>query len=388
VTRRTAWLNLFVFAPVQVLLLSHLHAADWPRFRGPHGNGISDEELTLLPDGPQQIWETSVGDGYSSLAIRDGRLYTVGRRPGSAGVLHCLDAATGKSIWEDVIGCWYQVSTPTVDKGRVYVLSTPGSKPVTSCYDAATGVVLWRRELPAVAQIRGYGYAGSPLLWEDLVILNIGTGLALQRNTGAVVWQHEGLAGLATPVPYLEGGQSRVLIFGGKALFARDARTGRELWSIPWQTRLAANCCDPIYHDGKVFVTTGYGKHAALFDVNTGRPRQLWKEEGSVLSSGFLWQGYLYCFIGKQFACLDFRTGKQQWTFPSGAGSVLMADEKLLLMGDTGKLTIAKLSSKSFRPVVQKQILEGITWTPAALADGKLYVRNREGKTICLRIGE
>ncbi|MFH1924828.1 MAG: hypothetical protein ABIP48_33680, partial [Planctomycetota bacterium] len=105
-------MNLFVFVPMLGLLLSHLPAADWPRFRGPHGNGISDEKLTLLPDGPQQIWETSVG----------------------------------------------------------------------------------------------YGYAGSPLLWEDLVILNVGTGLALQRNTGAVVWQHEGLAGLATPVLYLEGG--------------------------------------------------------------------------------------------------------------------------------------------------------------------------------------
>ena len=71
-----------------------------------------------------------------------------------------------------------------------------------------------------------------------------------------------------------------------------------------------------------------------------------------------------------------------------GAGSVLMADEKLILMGDTGKLTIAKLSSQSFRPIVQRQVLEGITWTPAALADGKLYVRNRTGKAICLRIGE
>ena len=96
------------------------------------------------------------------------------------------------------------------------------------------------------AQIRGYGYAGSPLLWEHLVILNVGTGLALDRDTGAVIWQHEGLAGLATPVLYLDRGQRRVLIFAGKAFFARDARTGGELWSIPWETRLAANETFPI----------------------------------------------------------------------------------------------------------------------------------------------
>ena len=281
---RSILLATSVIALMLGLLLSRPSAADWPRFRGPHGNGISDERLTLRPDGPRQIWEMSLGDGYSSLAIGDGRLYTVGRRPGHAGVLHCLDAATGKPIWEDVTGCSYQVSTPTVEKGRVYVLSTVENMPVASCYDAANGDILWRRELPTPAQSRPYGYAGSPLLCNDLVILNVGTGLALDRDTGELAWQHEGLAGLATPVRYVEGGTSRVLIFAGKAIFARDARTGRELWSIPWKTRLAANCCDPIYRDGKVFVTTGYGGKATLFDVGTGRPRQLWDAKGSGLS--------------------------------------------------------------------------------------------------------
>ncbi len=97
VTRRTAWFNLFVFVLMLGSLCSHVPAADWPRFRGPHGNGISEEELTLLPDGPHQVWEASVGDGYSSLAIQDGRLYTVGHRAGSEGVLHARNRA-GKVI--------------------------------------------------------------------------------------------------------------------------------------------------------------------------------------------------------------------------------------------------------------------------------------------------
>jgi len=238
------------------------------------------------------------------------------------------------------------------------------------------------------AQIRGYGYAGSPLLWNDLVILNVGTGLALRRNTGMVVWQHEGLAGFATPVLYLEGNQPRVLIFAGTALFAREAVTGRELWSIPWRTRLAVNCCDPIYHDGRVFITTAYGRHSALFEIGSGQPHQLWRGKGSMFSSGLLWQGHLYCFAGRQFACLDWRTGKQQWTFHSGAGSALLADGKLILLSGTGSLSIANASSQFFQPIVQEQILEGTTWTPPALTDGRLYVRNREGQAVCLAIGE
>lgn len=381
-------LRLSRFLFILALLQSHLLAADWSQFRGPHRNGISDEKLTLLSGGPEPIWEASVGDGYASLAIQNGRLYTAGRRAGQAGKLHCLDAVTGKPIWEVVNDCAYQVSTPTIENDRVYVLSTLENTPVVWCRDATSGEIRWRRELPLPEQVRAYGYAGSPLVWEDLVILNVGTGLALRQDTGAVVWSHEGLAGLATPVLYFADGKLRVLIFAGKALFARDARTGEELWSVPWETRLAANCCDPIYHDAKVFVTTGYGKNATLFDVTTGQPTQLWQEKGTVLSSGFFWQGYLYCFVGKQLACLDFRTGRQQWTFPSGAGSVLTADEKLVVLGDTGELTIAELSSREFRPIVQKQILEGITWTPPALVEGKLYARNRQGKVVCLRIAE
>lgn len=381
-------IRLLLVLPILAILSDDLVAADWPRFRGPHGNGISNEKLTLLPDGPELVWEAYVGDGYASLAIQDSRLYTVGRHPGQPGKLHCLDAATGKTIWEIVNDCSFQVSTPTIEDHCVYVLSTQQNRPVVCCHAGTSGEIRWRRELPVPAQLRAYGYAGSPLLWQDLVILNVGTGLALDRETGAVAWRHEGLAGLATPVLYFEDGKPCVLMFAGDSLFARDARTGKELWAIPWETRLAANCCDPIYHDGRLFLTTGYGKNATLFDVSTGQPRQLWHEKGTVLSSGVFWQGYLYCFVGKQFACLDFNTGSRQWTFRSGAGSVLMADGKLIVLGDTGELTIAELSSQEFRPIVQKEILEGITWTPPALVDGKLYVRNRLGKVVCLRIGE
>ena len=378
----------FLLLPILGLLASQLHADDWPQFRGPYRNGVSDEKLTLLPGGPRQIWEASVGDGYASLAVANGRLYTVGRLADQTGVLRCLDAATGRSIWEVATGCEYQVSTPSVADDRVYLLTSPEGKPAITCHDAKTGAIIWNRKMPAPDQIRGYGYAGSPLLCGELVVLNVGTGLALDRKTGAIVWHHQGLAGLATPVLYEEADRSRVLIFAGEMLLARDVLTGELLWSIPWKTRLAANCCDPIYHKGKVFVSSGYGREGVLFDVSTGKPRELWSVKGTVLSSGFLLDENLYSFAGKEFACLDFATGERRWAFRIGPGSVLLAGGKLILMSDQGELTIGELSSDSFVPIVQKQVLEGITWTPAALSDGKLYVRNREGKLVCIRIGK
>jgi hypothetical protein len=194
-----------------------------------------------------------------------------------------LDAATGKVLWRQTTGCWYQVSTPSLENGRVYLLSTPEDRPVATCHDGQTGKVIWRRELPKPAQTRSYGHAGSPLLWQGLMILNVAGGVALKQDTGEIAWQHEGRAGLATPVLYQENGKPRVLVFGGEALVAREARTGQALWSIPWKTELAVNACDPIFDDGKVFISSTYGKQAALFEmrdvgnVSGQQPAPRWK---------------------------------------------------------------------------------------------------------------
>jgi outer membrane protein assembly factor BamB len=179
------------------------------------------------------------------------------------------------------------------------------------------------------------------------------------------------------------------MIFAGEALIARDPRTGRELWSIPWKTELAVNACDPIYHDGTVFLTTDYGKHAALFDVNGREPRQLWKESGSSFSSGILRDGFLYCFTGTRLSCLEFETGTRRWAHPeAGRGSLLLAGDKLILLSDKGQLSVALISSRSFTPILQTEVLGGTTWVPPALADGKLYVRNTDGDLVCLRIAK
>ncbi|MDH3583071.1 MAG: PQQ-like beta-propeller repeat protein, partial [Phycisphaerae bacterium] len=356
-------------------------------FRGPAGNGIVPGKLKLLPQ-PRRLWKAPVGTGNASLIIQANRLYTVGKRPGKGMHLICLDTATGKLLWERQMDSWFADSSPTLDRGRLYLLCTYENKPVVYACSATDGKVLWQTKLSKPDGQRHYGHAGSPLLWQDLVIVNAGTGAALNRDTGAVVWQHEGLGGLATPVLYREKTQTGVLIFGGKSLHARDGRSGRELWSIAWKTNLAVNAGDPIYHNQRLFISTDYGKHAALFDVRTTTPKQLWKEQGSSFSSGFLWQGNLYCFTGGEFACLDFATGQKRWKGPHmGKGSAILADGKIILLSENGRLAIAPLSTDGFQPTIQEQIHGGTTWAPPSLVNGRLYLRNKEGQAICLQIG-
>lgn len=377
---------IMVFTALYVSVSAGNLNADWPRFRGPDGNGIVSTKLKLRVK-PQELWKASVGNGNASLIIRDGRIYTPGERSGGSVVLQCLSADTGKMIWEKRVDSWSADSSPTIVKDKGFFLAS-NQKPILYCFRLSDGEIIWRKELANATGERHYGHAGSPTLWRDLVIVNVGLGTALKQETGEIVWSHTGLSGLATPVLYDEKGQPAVMIFGGAALYAREANTGRELWSIPWQTELAVNACDPIYHDGKVFISTNYGKHAALFDLSARPPKQIWKQRGSSFSSGFIWNDHVFCFGGSEFSCFDL-AGNKKWDSPNvGGGSVVLADRTILLLNDKGTLLAAPASTETFEPQLETRIHGGTTWTPPSLVNGKLFVRNKDGSAVCLQISE
>jgi outer membrane protein assembly factor BamB len=372
---RPPWARLAVFAGIALLPVSVARAGDapdWPRFRGPHGNGIGAEQLTLLPE-PRQLWRGNVGKGNASVLVAGDRLFTVGNKERGGPMLSCLEADTGRVVWERPVETGCVDSSPLLLDGRLYVLCHLRT-PQLRCLDARDGAEVWSCDLPRVTGgERAYGHAGSPLPWQDLIVVNAGLGAAVDRRTGRVVWQHDGLPGLAMPVAFRHGGRDGVLIFGGKELVARDLRTGEMWWSLPWETKIAVNACDPVPHDGRVFLSTDYGKHAALYDVRGAEPRELWREKGSAYSSGVLWQGHLYITTGYDFACLDFQTGERRWTVnDAGGGAVILAGDQLILINSQGTLWVAPASPEAFRPLVRTKTIPGTTRMPPALSQGRL----------------
>jgi outer membrane protein assembly factor BamB len=362
-------------------------ARDWPCFRGPNRNGILDEVLNLLPGGPKKIWEAQVGEGNGSLAVVRGRLYTVARQPENSVV--CLDANTGQRLWLTPVKTWFRDATPAVENGRVYVLASQ-DVPRAYCLDADTGRVLWERELPKSNGDRQYGHAGSPLLWDDVMILNAAGGAALNKSTGEVAWLHEGFPGLATPVLFQSQGRPCVAIFGGDLLIAREARGGKMLWSIPWKTELAVNACDPIIFDSKVFVCSDYGRGRALYDISGSQPKVLWEfgqGKGSSFSSGFLRDGHIFCFAGVKFACLNVGTGEPRWEAQGGGTSALLIGDTLIRVRENGDLIFGRISPARFEELSTREVgMREIKAVPAYSA-GKLYLRNEKGQVICLQIG-
>ena len=157
-------------------------AADWPQFRGPRLNGVSDETglLEVWPAaGPTELWRVPLGEGYSGISVVGERAYTLYVASGKE-ILGAFDTATGKELWNYRVGDkWKDMmgggprSTPTVADGVVYVLGAHGT---LAAIDTGTGKELWRQELSKTLGSRPptWGVSSSPLVEGDLLILDAG----------------------------------------------------------------------------------------------------------------------------------------------------------------------------------------------------------------------
>ncbi len=376
------------------------NAADWPHWRGPNRDGISAEKITGTE--VKKVWEASIGIGFSSFSVADGRVYTTGHANGKDTVF-CLDAKTGKQIWKheyaaDLGDKYYEggtSATPTLENGKAWHLSRWGN---LFCFDAATGKVLWEKNIQEEtgADIPDWGFAGSPLVSGDLVILNVGkSGTAVEKATGKIVWKSEKAnAGYGTPHPITVNGKAQVVLSSGRAFKGVDPTSGKVLWEHTWTTSYGVNAADPILSGTKLFISSGYNKGCALLDLASAEPAELWRNRlmKNQFNSSVLLEGHLYGIDGDEgknavLKCLDFESGTEKWAEPStGFGALMAADGKLIIITAKGELIIAKANPAKFDPISRTQVLDGRCWSAPVLANGRLYVRNAAGKMVCLAV--
>jgi outer membrane protein assembly factor BamB len=385
-------------------------AGDWPRFRGLNHDGISTEKnwLGTWPGGqPKRLWKATVGIGFSSMTIAEGRLYTVGNdgvKKGGKDTVYCLDAATGREIWrrsyeQDLDPKYYDGgpgATPTVSEGRVYVLGRHG---LAQCLDAETGEVIWSRDVAKELEVKipEWGFNGSVHIEDGLAVLNIGSfGAALDKNTGREVWvSGKEEAGYGTPVAFEREGRRALAIFAAKHVVAVDPKTGRELWRAPWKTEYDVNASDPVISGNRMFLSSGYGTGGAGFDIGGAAPKQIWfnKEIRAHMAGSVVIDGHVYGVDGQggdknsQLKCLDLETGAVKWTSPKAeTGNLAAADGRLLWLTGGGELVVVEAKSDSYREVVRAQVNGGKHWTAPVLANGRVYVRNAKGDVICVDV--
>ena len=401
--RKQYWFLALVF----ILAAPILWADDWPNWRGPNHNGISAESgwvAKWLPDGPPQLWKTSVGLGFSSITVSKGRAYTMGNKA-DIDTVFCFDAETGKPLWKISYPCptdphFYEggtSSTPTVDGGNVFTLSKKGD---LFCFTADTGKIVWSKNIAKELGLESpmWGFASSALIEGKLLLLNAGTlGLALDKGSGKVIWSTgTDASGYSTPVPYSAAGKPALALMTGSGAAGVDMATGAPLWQFPLKGDYNLNIADPVVAGDRLFISSCYAHTGALLEFPNGELKVVWQNGNmrNQLNSSILVDGCLYGVDGvagpspsASLKCVDLQTGAVKWDYPDvGGGALMVADGKIIALSDKGELFTAAVSPQSFTPISRAQVLGGRCWTTPVLANGRIYCRNAKGDLICLDV--
>lgn len=354
-------------------------SADWP-FRGPNHDGIFKTDFDPAEE-PKQIWQANVGAGHSSCVIANGRLFTIGDSH-----LICLSAESGEEVWRTKVANTY--GAPTVVDGKVFTLGEV--HPIAACFSAETGETVWTRQLPKASCGKDYFHCAPPLIWHDLVILNSGGGVALNRETGQIAWAHEGIGGMGMPVVCKVSGETAVALFGGEACIFRNPKTGEQHRHVPWEPSEPTAAADPLIFGNHVFLSGGYGAGRALFHLSKPIPSELWAilgvEEGHIWASAVRWNGEIFGFTKTALICVDPASGEAKWEREGLAGSLTILGNHALILTEKGELHIGSISGEGFETRQITQLSGGKTWSLPAYSGGKLFVRNDKGEVSCWRI--
>lgn len=398
-----------IFTLLAVLCgLANTRALDWPNFRGPDHNGISKEQTWTAywpAEGPKVLWKARTGLGFATFVATDGRVITTGHDGRKKGVdtVWCFDAASGTVIWKHSydapLGDHYfeggTTGTPTIHAGRVYHLSRQGD---FFCLDAATGRVIWQKQ---IAKEHGFdvpewGFASSPLVEGDLLILNAGdAGAAFNSANGDLVWSNgKGRCAYATVVPVELEGRRCGIVLSHRDCALVELKSGTVVWKRPFKTKYDTSSAAPVVHQGTIMLS-GYADDAIKIRLADGKPDTAWKSDTSVhFNAGVIFEDRLYVFHGRagknegELRCVDWKSGATIWKQSGlGTGSLIGApNRKLIGLSEKGELLTAEADPSGFKAHSRVQVLGGKCWSTPALANGRIYVRNEKGEIVCLDV--
>ena len=263
------------------------------------------------------------------------------------------------------------------------------------CLDAATGRLIWEQQLNRELNfmLPTWHFAGSPLIEADRLILNIGSaGAALDKHTGKLLWDNgKDVCGYATPVPAKIDGENCVVLCGADSVLGVRTNDGAVLWRYPFFNKHKATTANPVVHADEVFVSCAYGRGCVKIRIADSRATPVF--DNTVMrnfqSCSVLWKGYLYGFDENWLKCIDFRDSREQWRESGmGKGSLAMcADGRMIVMSDRGEMVIARGNPRSFDVIARAQILPRSTCrTVAVIAQGRIYARNAKGDLVCLDV--
>jgi outer membrane protein assembly factor BamB len=386
-----------------------LQGEDWPQWRGPHRNGVSQEGGLLKEwpkDGPKLIWQLKdIGSGFSTPSVVGERIYLLSNRGLENEFVQALSVKDGQKIWSARLGKVgnpdqqpnYPAarSTPTVDGTLLYALGSDGD---LACVETASGKVRWQKNLRTEfgGEPGDWAYAESPLIDGDTLVCTPGgkqaTLLALNKNSGQVVWKcmvpGGDEAAYASAIIVEAGGVTQYVQLLQKGLVGVKAKTGQVLWRYEKLTsRYKNNDPTPVAADGLVYgssVGTGGGAvHLKAKEGSVEAEEVYFSSKLPTSIGGAVKVGdYLYG-TSQTLQCIGFKTGTVKWEERGiGAASLCFADGRLYLHGENGEVALAEATSDGYRekgrftPVDPPDRGSAKAWAYPVVSSGRLYLRD------------
>jgi outer membrane protein assembly factor BamB len=389
-----------------------LFAADWPQWRGPERNGISQETGLLKEwpaDGPKLVWQiTDAGGGYSTPAVVGDRFYLLGNKGTEDEFVAARETSNGGQVWSTSLGKVGNPnqhpsypgarSTPTVDGDSLYALSSDGD---LACLALANGKIVWQKSLRKDfdGQPGQWAYAESPLVDGDTLVCTPGgataTVVALNKKSGDVIWKCAvpggDKAGYSSVIISHATGVKQYVQFLAKGVVGIDAATGKFLWRYEKTAYGSmANIPTPLAVDNSVYSAAGKsGGGLVKLKSDEGKidtdqayfSPKLPTSIGGVVKVG----DYMYGTNSVALMCVNFATGDIKWTDRSiGASSLVYAEGRLYLHGEKGGVALVEATPDAyhelgrFMPPKRPESGHAKAWAYPVIADGKLYIRELE----------
>ena len=369
---------------------------DWPGFRGARRDGIV-RGVRIATDWaaspPVELWRRPIGPGWSSFAVRGGRVYTQEQR-GDDELVACYDAATGEPVWmhRDAARFWESNAgagpraTPTLSNDHVYTLGGTG---IVNALDAGTGAVEWSRDAAADtgAKLPVWGFSGSPLVIGDVVVVAAsGTLAAYDAATGAPRWSGPARGeGYSSPHLATIDGVEQIVLIDGDGVTAVAPAGGAVLWQHAWD---GYPIVQPALTDGgdlliAVDAQTGLRRLAVSNGSGAWTAETRWTSIGlkPYFNDFVVHEGHAYGFDGGILAAISLEDGGRKWKGGRyGHGQLVLLPEQdlLLVLSEEGELVLVAATPEGFTEIARHPAIEGKTWNHPVLAGDLLLVRNGE----------
>jgi outer membrane protein assembly factor BamB len=394
---------------LSICLSGVCRADDWPQFGGPQRNRISHDAQIPLEWGPDKNikWKVTLpAAGNSSPVVSGDRVFITcaENAAGTGRSLYCFNRSDGRQLWAQTVKYNkpdptharnpYCASTPAVDGKRVFVWH--GSAGL-HCYDL-DGKELWSQDLGVFRHI--WGYASSPIVYGDSIILNCGPGarsfvIALDTASGRILWQTDEPGGAedrgptgawvgswTTPVVAKVDGNDQIIVSQSHHVNAYEPKTGKIIWTCGGTGNLAY--ADPMIGDGIAVAASGYGGPAIGFKLggsgDVSASNHLWRVERNPqrIGSGVVFGKYLYMVSEPGISCIEMETGREVWKHhdegQSYWGSITAAGDRLYMTSQKGTTLVFAAEPAQFHALAKNDLGEGSN-SSIAVSDKQIFLR-------------